>query len=415
MTSYLLKEFPGKDELIFEFESMPEPEIPQVNGHVHTPYSFSSFYSVSQIFEQALKENVRVLGINDFFMADGFNDFYEHALSTGIFPMFNIEIVGLLQEEQYKNFRINDPSNAGRTYISGKGLDFPFELDPAMECMLHNIRYENQIHTKEIIEKANQIIQEIDLHLALKYSEIKRLFARDFVTERHVSRAIRALVYARCPKFPERKDFLNRLCGEMGFNADLNDLAAVENEIRSKLLKSGGRAYVPEERGAFLPVPEVFQIIVNAGGIPCYSVLLDDESGRCTEYEANKQILHNELIAHRIHCIEFIPYRNDIEILRDYVDFFHKNGFVITFGTAHSTPDNKPLRVTTRSGEFIDEELAAVSYEGASIIAANQYFRSRGEQGYLDIDGNPRKEKINEFITLGKAIIHKFISEQALH
>ncbi|KPL11551.1 MAG: hypothetical protein AMS26_19860 [Bacteroides sp. SM23_62] len=389
---------------------MPEPGITEVNGHVHTPYSFSSFFSMSQIFEQALKENVRVLGINDFFMADGYNDFYELALDNRIFPLFNIEIVGLLKEEQYKKFRINDPVNPGRTYISGKGLDFPFELDPALECMLHNIRYENQIHTKEIIEKANQVIQEIDLHLALKYSEIKRLFARDFVTERHVSRAIRTLIYARCPKSDERKDFLDRLCGKMGFNADLDDLAAVENEIRAKLLKSGGKAYVPEESSAFLPVSEVFQIIVNAGGIPCYPILLDDDSGRCTEYEANKQILHNELLAHRIHCIEFLPYRNDVEILRDYVNFFHENGFVIIFGTAHSTPDNKPLRVTTRDGEFLDEELAAISYEGASIIAAHQYFRCKGEQGYLDIDGNPRKDRLNEFITLGKAVIHKFIS-----
>jgi hypothetical protein len=410
MNSYLLKDFPGKEELIFGFESMPEPGITEVNCHVHTPYSFSSFFSMSQIFEQALKENVRVLGINDFFMADGYNDFYELALNNRIFPLFNIEIVGLLKEEQYKKFRINDPVNPGRTYISGKGLDFPFELDPALECMLHNIRYENQIHTKEIIEKANQVIQEIDLHLALKYSEIKRLFARDFVTERHVSRAIRTLIYARCPKSDERKDFLDRLCGKMGFNADLDDLAAVENEIRTKLLKSGGKAYLPEESSAFLPIPEVFQIIVNAGGIPCYPILLDDESGRCTEYEANKQILHNELVAHRIHCIEFLPYRNDVEILRDYVNFFHENGFVIIFGTAHSTPDNKPLRVTTRDGEVLDEELAAISYEGASIIAAHQYFRCKGEQGYLDIDGNPRKDRMNEFITVGKAVIHKFIS-----
>ncbi len=413
MTSYLLKDFPGKEELIFEYESMPEPGIPQINGHVHTPYSFSSFFSMSQIFEQALKENVRVLGINDFFMADGYHDFYEFALENRIFPLFNIEIVGLMKQEQYKKFRINDPNNPGRAYISGKGLDFPFELDPAMECMLHNIRYENQIHTKEIIEKANQIIQEIDLHLALKYSEIKRLFAREFVSERHVSRAIRTLVYARCPKSPDRKNFLNQLCGEMGFNADLDNLAAVENEIRAKLLKSGGRAYMPEESSAFLPVPEVLQIIINGGGIPCYSVLLDDESGRCTEYEANKQILHNELMVHGIHCIEFMPYRNDPEILRDYVTFFQKKGFVILFGTAHSTPDSKPLRVTTRGGEFLDGDLAAISYEGASILAAHQYFRSRGEQGYLDIDGNPRKEKMNEFITLGKAVIHKFISRQA--
>ena len=414
MASYLLKDFPGKDELIFEFESMPEPEIPQVNGHIHSPYSFSSFFSMSQIFDQALKEKVSVLGINDFFMADGYDEFYRLAVDNRIFPLFNIEITGLLAEEQYKKFRINDPVNPGRTYISGKGLDYPFELDPSLECMLHNIRYENQIHTKEIIEKANQIIQEIDLHLALKYSEIKRLFARDFVTERHVSRAIRALVYARCPKPEERMDFLNRLCGDVGFNADLDDLAAVENEIRAKLLKSGGRAFVPEDSSAFLPVQEVFQIIINAGGIPCYSVLLDDESGRCTEYEANKQILHNELVAHRIHCIEFIPDRNEKEILRDYVNFFRENGFVILFGTAHSTPDSKPLRVTTRGGDLLDEELAYVSYEGASIIAAHQYLRAKEEQGYLDIDGNPRKESREELITLGKAIINKFITRPEL-
>jgi hypothetical protein len=244
----------------------------------------------------------------------------------------------------------------------------------------------------------------------LKYSEIKRLFARDFVTERHVSRAIRVLIYARCPKADERRDFLNRLCGDVGFNADLDDLAAVENEIRAKLLKSGGRAYVPEDSSAFLPMPEVCQIIVNAGGIPCYSVLLDDESGQCTEYEANKQILHNELMAHRIHCIEFIPYRNDAEILRDYVNFFRDNGFVIIFGTAHSTPENRPLRVTTRSGKFLDDDLSAVSYEGASILAAHQYLRARGEQGYLDIDGNPKKDELKAFISLGKAVIHKFTS-----
>jgi hypothetical protein len=94
------------------------------------------------------------------------------------------------------------------------------------------------------------------------------------------------------------------------------------------------------------------------------------------------------------------------------VDFFQENGFVITFGTAHSTPDNKPLRVTTRDGNFLDEELATISHEGASIIAAHQYLRSKGEQGYLDIEGKPRKEKRNEFIKLGKAIIQKFISRE---
>jgi len=109
-----------------------------------------------------------------------------------------------------------------------------------------------------------------------------------------------------------------------------------------------------------------------------------------------------------VNCdIIILKENNNIKV---YCRFFHKNGFIIIFGTAHSTPDIKPLRLTTRDGKFLDDELLSISYEGASIIAAHQYYRCRGEQGYLDINGNPRKKRMNEFITLGKAVIQKFIS-----
>ena len=108
--------------------------------------------------------------------------------------------------------------------------------------------------------------------------------------------------------------------------------------------------------------------------------------------------------------IEFIPFRNDTKILKDYASFFEQNGFVSVFGTAHSTPDLIPLRVSTRGGEYLDGDLAAISYKGACIIAAHQYLRAKGQQGYLDPEGNPVSDRLDDMIELGKSVIHRYIS-----
>ena len=34
-----------------------------VNAHIHTPYSYSSFSGMEQIFDMAKKEDVKILGI----------------------------------------------------------------------------------------------------------------------------------------------------------------------------------------------------------------------------------------------------------------------------------------------------------------------------------------------------------------
>jgi hypothetical protein len=410
MSKNNLKDFPDSSALLFDYQSLGAKDLLQVNAHLHTPYSFSYFNSIPAIFQQAAAEDVRVLGINGFFMADGFREFYEEGLKTRIFPLFNIEIVGLMLKEQYNRFRINDPVNPGRTYLSGKGLDYPFHLDESHACKLQNMRQEIQEHVKEIIDKASRILQDIDQNLTLKYSEVKRIHARKFVTERHISRAIRTLIFENYKDPADRKKILSKMFGFSKCCKDINNNAEIENEIRSRFLKSGGRAFVPEKTAAFIPVTEVLKIILDTGGIPCYSVLLDDDRGRCTEYEANKQILMNELLTHNIHCIEFIPSRNHPDILKDYARFFRKNNFLVLFGTAHSTPEEKPLRVCTRDSAFLDEELSGISYDGACTIAAHQYLRARGESGFCGTDGNYQVKRFDEFIALGRAVIHRFIT-----
>ena len=102
------------------------PSYREANGHIHTPYSFSAFSDMETIFRMAREEKIAVLGINDFYVSDGYDEFHKGCIANRIFPLFNIEFIGLLKEEQKKGIRINDPNNPGRIYFSGKGLDYPF-------------------------------------------------------------------------------------------------------------------------------------------------------------------------------------------------------------------------------------------------------------------------------------------------
>jgi hypothetical protein len=409
MSDYILKDFSNRRELINWYRQNKTEEVPEINAHLHTPYSFSAFDSVEQIFTMATAEGINVLGINDFFVTDGYEAFYKQSLQSRIFPLFNIEFIGLLVREQRNNIRVNDPNNPGRCYFCGKGLDYPHELELQYECLLNNIRQESQAQVKEMIDKTSDILHALDKKLSLKYAEIKRQFAKELVRERHIARAVRVAVFNRYDSSTERMDFMKKLFDDKEVRSDIYNEAALENEIRANLLKAGGRAFVPEEPDTFLPVPEIIEIILNAGGIPCYPVLLDDANGKYTEYESDTQLLLKNLEAMNVYCIELIPGRNDLKILKQFVQFFHKNKFIITFGTEHNTPELTPLIVKARGNQPLDAELKRISWEGASVIAAHQYLHATGEEGYVKIDGRVNRDRLDEFIELGQAVIEKFI------
>jgi hypothetical protein len=111
---HFLSDFPSYEALVKEMKGSTLPEYREVNGHIHTPYSFSAFSDMETIFRMAVNENISVLGINDFYVTDGFDSFHKGCVINRIFPLFNIEFIGLLKVEQAKGIRINDPNNPGR-------------------------------------------------------------------------------------------------------------------------------------------------------------------------------------------------------------------------------------------------------------------------------------------------------------
>ncbi len=409
---YFLSDFPALDVLAREMKGVSLPEFREANGHIHTPYSFSAFTDMEDIFSMARNEGISVLGINDFYVSDGYDAFHKGCVRNRIFPLFNIEFIGLLKEEQKKGVRINDPNNPGRIYFSGKGLDYPFHTGFMLKRQLNSVISESQQQIKAMIDKLNHLIEKHDPALRLSYKTIRKEYAHDLVRERHIAKALRMFAVKNFATPDKQLEFIESLYDGKKSKTGPEKPALFENEIRSNLLKSGGAAFVEEDEKSFLELEKIINIIMKAGGIPCYPVLLDDPAGKYTEFESDAEKLWESLKKHKVECIELIPGRNDHSVLKSFVEFFHKKGFVITFGTEHNTPEMIPLTVTARGSVPLDDNLKRISWEGACIIAAHQYLRIDGRQGYVMPDGRHSADQRDELVRLGKMVIEYYLKKR---
>jgi hypothetical protein len=403
---------PSFEALKKEMRGISFPDFRESNCHIHTPYSFSAFPDMETIFSMAVNENIAVLGINDFYVTDGYDSFHKGCVENNIFPMFNIEFIGLLKNEQQKGIRINDPNNPGRMYFSGKGLDYPFHTGFMLRKQLKNVIKESQLQIKSMISKLNKLIEQENPTLRLSYETVKKEFAHDLVRERHLAKALRIMIISEFSTAEEQLHFLETLYGGKKSKTGFSNASALENEIRANLLKSGGAAFVEEDENAFLELKKIIRIIIKAGGIPCYPVLLDDPSGKFTEFEEDPDKLCNSLASLGIECIELIPGRNNSTILKNFVELFHEKGFIITFGTEHNAPGMIPLTVTTRGSVPLDKSMKRIAWEGACVIAAHQYLRADGRQGCVLPDGSHSIEQMRELINLGQIVIEYFLNKR---
>ena len=251
-------------------------KIVDVNAHLHTPYSFSAFKDIGQAVGMAASEGVKVVGINDFYSMDGYREWDEECSKRRLYPLFNIEFISLNAEDQKAGLRVNDPNNPGRTYLSGKGLAYPVKLSGKEARMLSDVRRESNAQVEKMCAKLNDHLDEVKAGFRIDFRKLTEELTKGLVRERHLAKGLRLEVDSFAKTDADKLGIYERIFSGNPLKAPLNDVAAVENEIRSKLLKAGGAAFVPEDPKAFLPMETVQEIITAAGGIPTYPFLADN-------------------------------------------------------------------------------------------------------------------------------------------
>ncbi len=384
--------------------------VANVNAHLHTPYSFSAFRDIDDALDRAAAENVKVVGINDFYTTAGYDEWAEGCKKRHLYPLFGIEFIALNEDDQKTGLRVNDPANPGRTYISGKGLRQPFRLKEPFDSQLQAVREASNRQVKAMCSKLNEVLEQKKIGFALDFDQIVRELTKGLIRERHLAKALRMKVYEYCQNDAIKiQSVLELLFDGKPLKSSVDDWAGVENEIRSNLFKAGGAAFVPEEPTAFLPVQSVCNIILAGGGIPTYPFLADDAKGNYTDFENDLERVSRQLTERGFHSVEFISTRNDLHLLEKYAEYLYDQGFVVTFGSEHNTPAMEPILLSTRNGIPLSEKLKKINYEGVCVIAAHQHLVKQGLRGFVDENGFADRFKRYEFVNLGKELIGRVL------
>ncbi|MCG8579655.1 MAG: hypothetical protein MI866_07050 [Bacteroidales bacterium] len=385
-----------------------------VNNHIHTPYSFSVFSSIDDALDQAVEENVQVVGVNDFYTFEAYQQWCDGAFKRGLFPLFNVEFIGINREDKKNGLLINDPSNPGRIYISGKALAYPSVLSDEDQSILDDIMILNNKRSEEMTKKLNAWFKEVGFGYELNFESIKKNLTKGHVRERHLALAIRLLAERHYHSTERLLGFYLLLFGDKCFESNLHSSSGMENEIRSALLKSGKPAYVEERPEAFADSSVIKSIILKAGGVPTYPFLADAVKGY-TDFERELHKVAADLKRRNIYSVELIPARNSHQVLKEYATYLRDKGFVVSFGTEHNSPGYQPIEVMAKGGVKLDEELLNINYEGTCILAAHQYLFAESGRGILDKSGAFIAERREEFYKLGNALIKHVTCKKELH
>jgi len=397
-----LEQFP--DRISLQESNKDFPQIPlKVNNHIHTPHSFSAFRSIEEAVKKASEEDVKVLGINDFYVSDGYGEFIKECRKYRLFPLLNIELIGISREDQEAGIRVNDPNNPGRTYISGKGLAYPPILPANQQEKLDRVVKESNKQVVKMVDLVNRWLEFQQTGLSISVEEIIEEHALLLLRERHVVKALRLKLEEAAEKDEAFYKLLEQVYGGKPSEKKREDIAGIEEELRARLLKAGAPAFVPEDEKAFMKLDEIIGIIREAGGIPTYPMLLDGAGGGITEFEKDRESLLKGLRSRGFNAVELIPLRNRIEVLKAYAEYFYENGFVVSFGTEHNTTAMLSLTVSAKNSEPLDERLMQIAYDGAAYQAAHQYLSVKEGPGYAQMD----RENMER---LGRAVLNHYFA-----
>ena len=154
-------------------------------------------------------------------------------------------------------------------------------------------------------------------------------------------------------------------------------------------------------------------MILELGGIPCYPVLADGVKP-ISPFEGSLDAFVADIRSRNFFSAEFIPVRNEFDVLRRYVMTLRSSGLVVTAGTEHNTLDMIPMVPTCIDGIPVPDELEEIFWEGACVVAAHQFLTVHNECGYVDGEGNLNpeyrscEERVGAFAALGAAVIQRY-------
>jgi hypothetical protein len=362
---------------------------PIVNTHIHLPPNFSAFATVNDAIAQAAAEGLRVLGASNYHDFRVYDSFDAAAVRHDIVALFGMEIICLVEDLQRNEVKANDPDNPGRMYLCGNGITGVGSIAPQARALIARMRAVNEERIRRITGHLREIFAGSGFVTTLSDQEVASHVAdragvpREWVVlqERHVARAFQEELF-RAVEPTGRVSLLERALA-VPFTANVEDPWAVQDAIRSKLMKAGRPAFEPEAPISF---EDACGLILGLGGIPSYPILADGAMPICG-FEDTPEALVERMLERGLYCADVIPGRNRRETVDRYVRALSEAGIVAVAGTEHNTLRRLSLEPRCVGDEPLSEFARDAFWKGTCVVAAHQYLGRRGRPGYVGGDG----------------------------
>lgn len=275
------------------------PPLDVVNMHCHTFFSFNAYgYSPSGLAWLAWRRGFRVIGIVDFDVLDGVEEFLTACEELGVRGTAGLETRVFIP--QFATREINSPGEPGIAYHMGIGFTSSEVPAEAADVLMHMGRLVRQ-RNLDIICRVNAYLSPVTIDYE---RDVLPLTPAGNPTERHI---VVAYVRAAERGTPDPAAFWSeRLYMSIEQVQDImGDPARFQNTIRAKLMKQGGVGYVPPTHEAFPTVSEVHKLILACDALPCAAWLDGLSAGEQTIDE----LLHL-LIEQGVVALNIVPDRN---------------------------------------------------------------------------------------------------------
>jgi hypothetical protein len=247
-------------------QHVPSAEGTNLNMHLHSFFSYNAEgHSPSRIAWEAKKTGLYAAGLCDFDVLDGLEEFLQAGLLLKLRATVNVETRAYLKE--YGDVDINSPGENGVTYIMGAGFArMPEEDSPQAEGLA---QYRNRARTRNtaLVKRINSHVSNI----AIDYEQdVLPLTPAGCATERHIVSAYirKAMTVLGDPQTVATfwSDLLGKPFEETAML--LSDVPALEELVRSKLVKRGGVGYEPPSPDTFPPVDDFVRWVNSCGAVP---------------------------------------------------------------------------------------------------------------------------------------------------
>jgi hypothetical protein len=284
---------------------------------------------------------------------------------------------------EFSSREINSPGEPGIFYHMGIGFtssQIPNSATPAKN-ILADMGERAYRRNRSVIERVNAYLAPVTLDYD---ADVLPLTPSGNATERHMCAA-----YLR--KASDTVDDPVEFWADK-LQTDYNDVAtiiengpAIQNLVRSKLMKRGGVGYVQPGPDTFPSIEEVNQVIVASGALPCATWLDGTSAGEQAEEELLSLLIDKGVVA-----INIIPDRNwnieDQKIKAEKVQKLYK---VVNLARSLDLPVHVGTEMNAFGRKKIDDfdtsELQPLRddfMKGAYFIYGHTVLQRSGNMGY---------------------------------